>query len=117
MNEESFIVTVRELFQVSRKSKDVELFDTDIKKFIIPMYQREYKWTEDKVRTFIRDINDQSKFLGNLILYKNGDTYEITDGQQRVTTLMLILAASYILSNIITHIKYLKILKIHIIPI
>ena len=95
MNEESFIVTVRELFQVSRKSKDVELFDTDIKKFIIPMYQREYKWTEDKVRTFIRDINDQSKFLGNLILYKNGDTYEITDGQQRVTTLMLILAASY----------------------
>ena len=43
MNEESFIVTVRELFQVSRKSKDVELFDTDIKKFIIPMYQREYK--------------------------------------------------------------------------
>lgn len=95
MNEESFIVTVRELFQISKKSKNIELFDADIKKYVIPMYQREYKWTEDKVRTFIRDINDQSKFLGNLILYKNGDTYEITDGQQRVTTLMLILAASY----------------------
>lgn len=95
MNEESFIVTVRELFQISKKSKNIELLDADIKKYVIPMYQREYKWKEDKVRTFIRDINDQSKFLGNLILYKNGDIYEITDGQQRVTTLMLILAASY----------------------
>lgn len=96
MNEESFVVKVRELFQISRKSKEnAELFDEDIKGYVIPMYQREYKWTEDKVQTFIRDINDRDKFLGNLILDKKNDTYEITDGQQRVTTLMLILAAVF----------------------
>lgn len=96
MNEVSFIVKVRELFQISKKTeKSEELFDENIKGYVIPMYQREYKWSEDKVQTFICDIHERDKFLGNLILHKKGNTYEITDGQQRVTTLMLILAALY----------------------
>ena len=58
-------------------------------------YQREYKWTEEKVRTLISDINNRDKFVGNLILNSVSDYYEIVDGQQRITTILLLLLALF----------------------
>ena len=63
----------------------------------IPEYQRPYKWTEKNVNSLIDDIisnKDKSEYrLGTLVFYKNKETLDIVDGQQRIVTLMLILRA------------------------
>lgn len=93
MDMRSFVASIGELFLMDT-NKDSN-FDSDRKKYVIPKYQREYKWTKEKVRTLISDINNRDKFLGNVILNKISDYYEIVDGQQRITTIMLILLALF----------------------
>ena len=78
--------------------------------FLIPDYQRPYAWEESECATLWNDIrlfalpdNDYSKFneddgyfLGPIVLFKNTDRkLEVIDGQQRLTTLMLLLRAFY----------------------
>lgn len=70
----------------------------------IPRYQREYTWNQRDWANLYDDItqNDAGYFLGSFIVV-NGtvnskmDTihYEVIDGQQRLTTLSLLLAALY----------------------
>lgn len=90
---ESFIVSIAEFFLIRREKEPN--FDDNRKKYVIPKYQREYKWTTEKVQTLISDINNRDKFLGNIILNKVSDYYEIVDGQQRITTILLILIALF----------------------
>ena len=59
----------------------------------IPDYQRPYVWELKQVKKLIESINKDKKLLGSIVLYKNNDTYEIIDGQQRLTTIKLILKA------------------------
>lgn len=68
--------------------------------FAIPVYQREYKWGKEEALELIEDLNsykdaaDESLFLGNLIFEKSREQKTIVvDGQQRLTTLMLLLIA------------------------
>lgn len=71
--------------------------------FIVPDYQREYVWKpEDQVEQFIIDIENEfdpeepdqnSYFLGSIILVKNKGKYDVIDGQQRLTTIILALCA------------------------
>lgn len=91
----AFVATLGEIFKLKREEEQNENFDDDIRGYVIPKYQREYKWTKDKVLTLIQDINKRDKFLGNIILEKNGQYYEIVDGQQRITTSYLILIVLY----------------------
>ena len=63
----------------------------------IPHYQRPYRWMEKNVHQLLEDIT-QSMYsgkkqyrIGSLILHKNQESYDIVDGQQRLTTLILIL--------------------------
>lgn len=76
------------------------------KKFIIPDYQRPYKWDKEKCETLWNDIEDfsrsieaqdeESYFLGTVVSYNNEDgNPEIIDGQQRMTSFMLLLRAFY----------------------
>ena len=68
--------------------------------FNIPNYQRPYVWGEDNINELLDDItyafenNSEDKyFLGSLVLQKKGNNeYDILDGQQRLTTLSLLLA-------------------------
>lgn len=75
--------------------------------FRIPDYQRAYVWGKDEISELIDDVNYASKhnqdgqyFLGSMVLRKATGTtdgvsfeeYELLDGQQRLTTLMLMLA-------------------------
>lgn len=90
---ESFVVSIAEFFLICREKGSN--FDSNRKKYVIPKYQREYKWTVEKVQTLISDINNRDKFLGNVILNKVSDYYEIVDGQQRITTILLILIAIF----------------------
>lgn len=62
-------------------------------KYEIPIYQRNYAWQKEQIEQLIDDINDMEEmyFLGNLIVNKKDiDTYEVIDGQQRLTTLYLL---------------------------
>ena len=77
--------------------------------FRVPNYQRSYEWKQQaEIDDFWLDLFDYyerkktnpnidgSLFLGSLILFKiqgKKDSYEIVDGQQRITTLFILLIA------------------------
>lgn len=87
------------------------LFSDKKADFLIPDYQRPYAWDEEQCQSLWDDIflfsfpdNDyeafddknEEYFLGSVVTYKNKKNQsEIIDGQQRLTTLMLILRAFY----------------------
>lgn len=59
----------------------------------IPKYQREYSWQKNNVNTFIDDLLENDEYyLGNILIEKQHET-EIIDGQQRIITSILLLAA------------------------
>ena len=70
-------------------------------KFIIPDYQREYSWDEEKCDILWEDITNFSKekeeeyFLGTIVICGNKEKIEVIDGQQRITSLFLLLRAFY----------------------
>ncbi len=67
----------------------------------IPKYQREYTWGINDWDALFNDVteNDYGYFLGSYICVNsgslNGTTLEVIDGQQRFTTIMLLLTALY----------------------
>lgn len=69
------------------------LFDKD--KYIIPLYQRAFAWSDKEICQLIDDIKDFTAdyyYLGSLIVNLNKDgKYEVIDGQQRLTALFLLL--------------------------
>lgn len=61
--------------------------------FFIPSYQRGYRWGEDEVLRLLNDVYSNGKknyCLQPVVVRKRGDSYELIDGQQRLTTLYLI---------------------------
>lgn len=75
------------------------IFDQNAQ-YVIPRYQRAYAWEYDEIVQLIEDIYDATSvdsnyYIGTLIVYKTKDdpeTYEVIDGQQRLTTLYLLLS-------------------------
>lgn len=72
---------------------------TENKKFIIPSYQRPYSWGGDNAEQLIDDIYKSSQsdekeyFIGSMICISKGQNhYEVVDGQQRLTTLSIIVS-------------------------
>ena len=71
--------------------------------FIVPDYQREYVWKPDEqVEQFIIDIDNEYEpnskmqnnyFLGSIIIVENNGKFDVIDGQQRLTTIVLSLCA------------------------
>lgn len=83
------------------EAKECKIQDilTENKKFIIPSYQRPYSWTVDNAEQLIDDIykssqSDESEyFIGSMICINKGQNqYEVVDGQQRLTTLSIIVS-------------------------
>ncbi|WP_058307337.1 DUF262 domain-containing protein [Gracilibacillus massiliensis] len=65
-------------------------------RYIIPIYQRNYAWSNVEREQLLEDILDaeQEYFLGSLVVYERDDAvYEVIDGQQRLTTIFMLLAA------------------------
>lgn len=75
--------------------------------FVIPEYQRPYAWSQDEIDTLYNDLWDftitdggskrkGTYFLGSIVSFTNdNEEQEIIDGQQRVTSLFLLLRAIY----------------------
>lgn len=66
-------------------------------KLIIPVYQRPYKWTKKNVNQLLEDIfeyvivKNKGYRIGNIILHSENATNNVVDGQQRLTTISLIM--------------------------
>lgn len=68
-------------------------------RLIIPQFQRPYDWDRQQVADLIEDLREAHRkaiplFLGLVVVHWTDDGLAIIDGQQRLTTLMLALAAS-----------------------
>ena len=85
-------LTISDLFYDKNKCKY---------EYIIPIYQRNYAWGDNEISSLLQDIKnacektkeqDKNYYIGSLIVYRreNGD-FEVIDGQQRLTTLTLIM--------------------------
>lgn len=67
----------------------------------IPNYQRPYRWTTESATILFNDIyfayknNIPEYRIGSIVLHKNDNDYEIVDGQQRVTTLTILVYCFY----------------------
>lgn len=70
------------------------IFDTDME-YIIPLYQRAYAWEDRQLIQLIEDIDDVAEdanyYIGSLIVSQQSGRYEVVDGQQRLTSLYLLL--------------------------
>ena len=86
-----------------------ETFGTSFTELRIPFYQRSYVWSEENWRQLFNDVvnlctydNERHYFIGSIILSPINQTeqkWEVIDGQQRLTTLMLFLKALHLLTN------------------
>lgn len=74
--------------------------------FVIPEYQRPYSWSDDEIITLFEDLwefsierthSDGAKnyFLGCVVSYEENGERQIIDGQQRITSLFLLLRAVF----------------------
>lgn len=98
--------------KLSIDQKTIEALFSDKKTdFLIPDYQRPYAWEEKECQQLWDDIfsfafpdddyekfnNDDEYYLGTIVTFKNEGSkkLEVIDGQQRLTTLMLLLRAFY----------------------
>lgn len=70
------------------------IFDTDIE-YTIPLYQRAYAWEDKQLIQLVEDISDVADdanyYIGTLIVSRQGNKFEVVDGQQRLTSLYLLL--------------------------
>lgn len=76
----------------------------------IPIYQRNYAWEREEIYALIKDVYDSLKkpvyYIGTLVTYRCEDNvFEVIDGQQRLTTIYIILKALGIetISNTLTY--------------
>ena len=76
----------------------------------IPIYQRNYAWDRDEIYALVKDVYDSLHkpvyYIGTLVTYKRDENiFEVIDGQQRLTTIYIILKALGVerISNSLTY--------------
>ena len=84
---------VKELKVLDLKN-NTNIFDGELQ-FIIPLYQRAYAWEDKQLVQLLEDVNDieegEKYYIGSLIVSNTGEKLEVIDGQQRLTSLYLLL--------------------------
>lgn len=96
-------VNVATTIEVNKQSVKQLLETGKEKKFVIPEYQRPYAWSDEQIQTLFDDLaeytgnnTESTYFLGTIVAYENENgEQEIIDGQQRITSLFLLLRAIY----------------------
>jgi len=83
------------------EAKEIKVRDLLSNLFEIPIYQRPFSWNEDNFQALVEDISDaiesgeESYFLGTVLLRRKKDIiYEVVDGQQRLTSLIVLFAVA-----------------------
>ena len=82
---------------VSVEEKTVADIFAGKEKYVVPLYQREYAWTDHEVGRLLGDIwesyrKDPSRnyYIGTLVVKPVENSYQVIDGQQRLTTLSIL---------------------------
>ncbi|WP_297510173.1 DUF262 domain-containing protein [Flavobacterium sp.] len=82
-----------------------EIYNGNPVTYEVPIYQRNYAWEDDEITALIQDVYDAylqnrnlkkkgTYFIGTLVSYHKGDqVYEVIDGQQRLTTINIVLSS------------------------
>jgi hypothetical protein len=77
-----------------------EIYNGEKAIYEVPIYQRNYAWEKDEIAALIQDVydayfsNKEAYYIGTLVSFHKGDqVYEVIDGQQRLTTINLVLKA------------------------
>lgn len=70
------------------------------KYFVIPDFQRRYSWDKANIDSFIEDLEsvlhgNKKHYFGSIVYIIDGHNCTIIDGQQRATTVLLMLTALY----------------------
>ncbi|OHD19373.1 MAG: hypothetical protein A2Y34_02905 [Spirochaetes bacterium GWC1_27_15] len=88
---------------VAEQKKLLHFLEGHDKTFLIPVYQRNYDWKKEQCRQLYNDFVDiiknkyNSHFFGSIVyLYNddgNGQEFIVIDGQQRITTVSILLLA------------------------
>lgn len=94
-----------------RELSIAQIYNGDKATYEVPIYQRNYAWEKDEISALVQDVCDAYMagkpmyFIGTLVSFHKGDqVYEVIDGQQRLTTINLILGAMEIpLQNKLTY--------------
>ena len=95
------------MYHELKEPKERKIKDLYNDEYIIPIYQRNYAWGESEVTQLIQDIVDSSRrndskehinyYIGTLVVFEreqeNKIVFETIDGQQRLTTLSILLSA------------------------
>lgn len=96
MDLESTIVTINNLLKLDFESSFSDFIQSQKQLMAIPDYQREYKWEKSKIKTFVDNVMQRSKFLGIITVEAPISNFlSLVDGQQRLTTIILMLAQLY----------------------
>lgn len=87
-------------FPLEEKSINDIYNSSDKINYEIPIYQRNYAWGKEEIGELIQDVYDAFQlkldvyYIGTLVTFYRGENvYEVIDGQQRLTTIYLILKA------------------------
>jgi uncharacterized protein with ParB-like and HNH nuclease domain len=88
---------------IGNAKKLVQYLEGSDKRFLIPVYQRNYEWHEPQCRQLFNDLEDivhygrENHFFGSIVSinYNGGYEFQIIDGQQRITTISLLILALY----------------------
>lgn len=73
------------------------------REYVIPNYQRRYSWDKDECQQLMDDLllfyenqeGSEQYFLGCLVIAEENDHWSVIDGQQRLTTLSLLIKALF----------------------
>ena len=83
-----------------------DIFDAGSRQLCVPDYQRGYSWEEEQRTDLIGDIEQiqhqkHRHFTGTVVASRQGDSncFDVVDGQQRITTLVLLLSSIVRLSR------------------
>ena len=93
---------------LSAEQKNLRALFINDERYIVPSFQRPYRWTKKEAKQLFDDItqafhSNEDYFVGNIVIARGHDDKsrpQIIDGQQRILTLWMFLKALAILTNV-----------------
>ena len=93
---------------LSAEQKNLRSLFINDDRYIVPSFQRPYRWTKKEVKQLFDDITQafylkEDYFVGNIVIARGKDdtsTPQIIDGQQRILTLWMFLKVLAVITNV-----------------
>ncbi|MDO4930527.1 MAG: DUF262 domain-containing protein [Bacteroidales bacterium] len=121
---EPHILSYENTLKTTKNGKDLEMLNGQLYSAVctvgellnenlrIPHYQRPYRWTDENVRKLLEDVQTSWETgkrcyrIGSVILHSDDAVLDIVDGQQRLTTILLVLNACGVTAGMLDKLTY-----------